>query len=202
MPWKRNANFCKSVIKKKNRTKSNHKIYYLPIPQAVKKGMVRERDRLKEEKKGWRGEDEESAKAPSQTWSYSPRRIGYRTWFYAAFVCAYACCLSSGRTFPALSHGRVGSRTSWGRILVDNSSQLCRGAPGPGLDLGWDRVVGILHSIFGRTVDAPLSDCHSCDCTRQVKTQRFASKKEILLKFGEENQQKLQLLETNLLVLP
>lgn len=106
-------------------------------------------------------------KTQSQVWLYSPRRMGYRTWFYAAFVCAYACCLSAGTTRPvhAPFRGRVGSRTCLGRSRVDSNFQLLRVAPFlcRGLGLGSDPSVWIPRSIFGRMAGAPLSDCHSCD---------------------------------------
>lgn len=101
-------------------------------------------------------------KPQSRDWLYSPRRMGYRTWFYAAFVCAYACCLSAGTT-P--SRGHVGSRTCLGRSRVDSNFQRLRAAPFlcRGLDLGSDPSAGIPRSIFGQMAVAPLSDCHSYD---------------------------------------
>lgn len=57
-----------------------------------------------------------------QAWvlKYSPRRMRYRTWFYAAFVCAYACCLSSGMS--PRGPGRVpGESRSWARRRESSS---------------------------------------------------------------------------------
>lgn len=101
-------------------------------------------------------------------WLYSPRRIGYRTLFYAAFVCAYACCPSAGRTHPAHapSRGHVGSRTCLARSRVGSKSRavlrvdpfLCR-VP----DLGWDPSACSLRSIFCQMSAARPSDCQSSD---------------------------------------
>lgn len=74
---------------------------------------------------------------------YSPRRMGYRTWFYAAFVCAYACCLSSGTSPRGPDRGPVGSR-SWarrrGRSSCSASRVPCRDpVPGCGPDADGSR---------------------------------------------------------------
>lgn len=108
-------------------------------------------------------------KIQSQVWLYSPRRMGYRTWFYAAFVCAYACCLSADTTHPVRapspSRGHVCSRTCLGRSRVDSNFQLLHVAPFlcRGLDLGSDPSVCIPRSIFGQMAVVPWSDCHSYD---------------------------------------
>lgn len=106
-------------------------------------------------------------KTQAQDWLYSPRRMGYRTWFYAAFVCAYACCLSAGTTRPVRApfRGHVGSRTCLGGSRVDSNFQLLHVAPFlcHGLDLDSDPSVCIPRSIFGQMAGAPWNDCHSYD---------------------------------------
>jgi hypothetical protein len=99
---------------------------------------------------------------------YSPTRMGYRTWFYAAFVCAYACCSSFGMTPPVPFHDPAGSRTcsvtgqvrSNYRMLLLHVPFPCfrdlclvRGS-GPGADSP--------HSSVGRTACGLPSDYCSC----------------------------------------
>lgn len=115
-------------------------------------------------------------KTQSQAWLYSPRRMGYRTLFYAAFVCAYACCLSAGTTRPVLapSRGRAGSRTCLGRSRGDSNFQLLRVDPFlcRGLDLGSDPSVCIPRSTFVRRAGAPKSDCRSSDWIKRTEAFR------------------------------
>lgn len=101
--------------------------------------------------------------------------MGYRTLFYAAFFCAYACCLSSGTTLPVRdpSHGLVGSRTCPQKSRVGSNFQPLRGALFLCHDLGCVPSVCIPPSIFYQMVGAPKSDCHSWerkiieDCQRK-----------------------------------
>lgn len=153
----------------------------------MRKKMVRDRQRQtelsgRERREGW-GELNHSS-----VWLYSPRRMGYRTLFYAAFVCAYACCLSAGKTHPvhAPSHDHGGSRTCLGRSRAGSKSQLLHADPFlcRGWDLGWDPGACILRSIFCQTAAAPWSDCHSSDWVRQ-QTQRVHWGKQTL-HFAEE----------------
>lgn len=135
--------------------------------------MVRERQRQRElsgrDRDGRRGL--RRVKTQSQVWLYSPRKMGYRTWFYAAFVCAYACCLFVGKTHPvrAPSLGHVGSRTHLGRSRVYNNFQQLHVAPFlcHGLDLGSDPSACIPRSTFCQMADVPLNDCQSYDWIRE-----------------------------------
>lgn len=142
--------------------------------------MVRERRRKgwaegKEERKRWR------VKTQSKVRLYSPRRMGYRTLFYAAFFCAYACCLSYGTILPARvpSRGLVGSRTCLEKSRVGSNFQVLRGALFLCHDRGCVPSVCIPPSIFYQMVGAPQSDCHSCDwkiieeCQRKSRHLNF-----------------------------
>lgn len=102
--------------------------------------------------------------------------MGYRTLFYAAFFCAYACCLSSGTIQPARdpSRGLAGSRTRLEKSRVGSNLQPPREALFPGLDPGCDPSVCIPPSIADRTAGAPRSDCRSCDCKATEEGQRSA----------------------------
>lgn len=163
---KAKGNF-RNALSNKNQKKSWQskiiKIVLLTDAKSCKNKMVRER-----QWKGWADGREERkkikrVKTQSKVRLYSPRRMGYRTLFYAAFFCAYACCLSSGTIQPARvpSHGLVGSRTSLEKSRVGSNFQLLRVALF--LDLGCDPSVCIPPSIFYQMVGAPQSDCHSCD---------------------------------------
>lgn len=156
---KAKGNF-RNVQKQKNiltEQKQIIKIVLLTDAKSCKKKMVRERQR-----KGWvEGREERKkikrVKTQSKAWLYSPRRMGYRTLFYAAFFCAYACCLSSGTIHPARdpSRGLVGSRTSPEKSRVGSNFQLLCAALFLCHDLGCIPSVCIPPSIFYQTIGAP-----------------------------------------------
>lgn len=104
---------------------------------------------------------------------YSPRTMGYRTWFYVAFVCAYACFPCGDRT-GRVRCGRApsGSRSRRGRSLVRSSCPLPRvlRARGPGLDCA--PLVGSLHSSVDRTAAGLRSGCRSCE--KQSESGKFS----------------------------
>lgn len=103
--------------------------------------------------------------------------MGYRTLFYAAFFCAYACCLSSGTILPARapSHGLVGSRTCLEKSRVGRNFQPLRGALCLCHDLGCVPSVCIPPSIFYQMAVAPWSGCRSCDWKTTQDRQRKSS---------------------------
>lgn len=149
--------------------KTNHKDFTTYRFQGLcgKKRLEKDRDRKSRlEETEMEGKRMRRVKTQAQDWLYSPRRMGYRTWFYAAFVCAYACCLSAGTTLPARApwRARVCSRTCSGWSRADSNFQPLRVVPFlcRGLVLESDPSVCIPRSTFGQTAGARLSDCHSC----------------------------------------
>lgn len=88
------------------------------------KGRVTKKGR----KKGERGSRKERETRVGQN---SPKRTGYRTWFYASFVCAYACCPSGRTTPPAPALCRAGSRRDGRPRLRACSSPRARRALSP-----------------------------------------------------------------------
>lgn len=135
----------------------------------IREGYGEERDRVKQETERKGREEWEAYVRTSWGGQYSPRTMGYRTWFYVAFVCAYACCPCADRTDRArCGRAPADSRSCWARSLVRSSCQLPKPlrAHGPGLDCV--PRAGNLHSSADRMAADLQSGCRSWDKWRVV----------------------------------